>query len=288
MTQALLAQNPACRAPVFWEMHRPVRFPDEPDDGSRRESACRWIEDYYRRAPDEKAAHLMDVDSPDECLRLLQHNFTTLIFATRYCVKTYPKWLVNADLRPAYRYHRQLLQLQLHTRTGAPLVLKDPFHTWHLDSLFEVFPDACVVQLHRDLRQVLPSWLRLCAIAQGVSSDAVDPSRIRDQWLPLVEIGLERMAMVRKIAPSRAFLDIAYSDLVRDPAGVIRRIDEHFGFSFPEEAYSRARSWLARNPRHKHGKHRYSLEEFGLETGAIRERFAGYYDRFGPMLDEAR
>lgn len=269
MTQALLSQDPASRAPAFWEMHRPARAPGEVDDGPRRLAARRWVADYYRYAPEEKAAHAMDAEAPDECLRLLQHNFTTLVFATRYAVETYPRWLLDTDLRPAYRYYRQLLQILLHARGGAPLVLKDPFHTWHLDALLAVFPDACVVQLHRDLRQVVPSWLRLCALAQGGSSDRVDPGRVRDQWLPLLERGLERLAAARAAAPPGAILDVAYDDLVRDPVCAIRGIYTHFGLELSEEAERRMRAWVAENPRHKHGVHCYSLEACGLDAAAL-------------------
>jgi hypothetical protein len=44
----------------------------------------------------------------------------------------------------------------------------------------------------------------------------------------------------------------------------------------------RISDWL-KNPRNKadrHGRFRYSLEQFGLDADDIRARFAGYYDKF--------
>ena len=43
-------------------------------------------------------------------------------------------------------------------------------------------------------------------------------------------------------------------------------------------------SWRADNPRHKHGGHRYELSDFGLELGAIRERFEAYCERYAIPL----
>jgi hypothetical protein len=40
------------------------------------------------------------------------------------------------------------------------------------------------------------------------------------------------------------------------------------------------RGHLAANPKGKHGRHEYSLEEFGLSAAGVRERFRGYVDRF--------
>ena len=38
--------------------------------------------------------------------------------------------------------------------------------------------------------------------------------------------------------------------------------------------------WLSRNPQHKHGVHRYGLEDFGLDRDELSARFKRYYERF--------
>ena len=40
----------------------------------------------------------------------------------------------------------------------------------------------------------------------------------------------------------------------------------------------RARRYLAANPRHKHGAHRYRLEDFGLDEATVNHHFAAYRD----------
>ena len=45
-------------------------------------------------------------------------------------------------------------------------------------------------------------------------------------------------------------------------------------------AERRMRRVLAEQPQHQHGVHRYALEDFGLEAGALAERFAAYRARF--------
>jgi hypothetical protein len=47
------------------------------------------------------------------------------------------------------------------------------------------------------------------------------------------------------------------------------------------------RAWIAANPQGKHGGHKYTLPEFGLVEGEIRERFARYADRFGVEAEPA-
>ena len=41
------------------------------------------------------------------------------------------------------------------------------------------------------------------------------------------------------------------------------------------------RHWIAANPQHQHGGHRYAAADFGLDPQAIRTRFADYSRRFG-------
>ena len=65
--------------------------------------------------------------------------------------------------------------------------------------------------------------------------------------------------------PRERFFDVRYDDLVRDPIDAVRRIYAHFGMLFSAVAEGRMRRFLTRNPKDKHGRHRYTLAEFGLD-----------------------
>jgi hypothetical protein len=40
------------------------------------------------------------------------------------------------------------------------------------------------------------------------------------------------------------------------------------------------RAHIGENPQHRHGSHRYSLEEYGLSAEAVCTRLADYIERF--------
>jgi hypothetical protein len=42
--------------------------------------------------------------------------------------------------------------------------------------------------------------------------------------------------------------------------------------------------WLKENPRHKHGVHKYSPEDFGLTQADIENRFSRYFNEYGDLL----
>ena len=42
---------------------------------------------------------------------------------------------------------------------------------------------------------------------------------------------------------------------------------------------------MREHPQGKHGRHEYSLDEYGLSPERVRERFAGYVERYGLPVD---
>ncbi len=64
-------------------------------------------------------------------------------------------WLRDQDWAGAYRRHRRNLQLIGLNYAGRRWVLKNPSHLFALDALLEVYPDALVIQTHRDPRAAI-------------------------------------------------------------------------------------------------------------------------------------
>jgi phosphatidylethanolamine-binding protein (PEBP) family uncharacterized protein len=52
------------------------------------------------------------------------------------------------------------------------------------------------------------------------------------------------------------------------------------GWTFTDTARARMEAFLAANPKNKHGVHRYSLEQYGLDRKREQARFAAYCERF--------
>jgi len=57
----------------------------------------------------------------------------------------------------------------------------------------------------------------------------------------------------------------------------------HFGQPGGRRAGPSA-AWHAGNPQHKHGVHRYTLDEFGLEPAQVDARFATYRERYAAFI----
>ena len=278
----LLCQDPTRRAPLFWEVLQPAPAPGRRD--RRRQMARRLVRFLDRwEAPQLKTVHALDADSPEECTCLFFNTFVNPAFFLFGDVPGYIAWLRGRgrELLPwAYEEYRTYLQVLQHQGRRAAWVLKSPVHAFALDALLQVFPDACVVQTHRDMNEVLPSACSLFAIMQGLYSDDVDGRRLGPTVAESLRMHLDSYAeKARELDVSRV-LDMSYRSLVTDPAGTVRTIYHHFGLEMGEAMEQGMHRWLVENPANKHGIHRYDLEQFGLTGQDVERMFGPYQQQF--------
>jgi hypothetical protein len=212
----------------------------------------------------------------------MQYDFASMVWSTTHRVPSYQAWLGEADMRPLYRSHRRQLQYLQWRWPAERWVLKSPGHLWMLDALLAVYPDARIVQTHRDPLTVVASLTSLVALLRRLASDDVDMHEIGAYWAELLADGLERSIAARDRAnlPSSQIVDMQFRDFIADEVGFVRRIYEHFGLELSADAEKRMRRFLVDNARDKHGRHRYTLHDAGLDLATERRRFARYQERF--------
>ena len=285
MLHNVLALLPGFQAFSPWQMRFPVR-PSGAGAEWAAQQIARTAEDIralYHRVPGFERIHKVEAEAPDECNWLFRHSFTTLVFAFMYRVPSYMRWVTGSPRHAAYADYRQQLQVLLEQGADRQLVLKDPCHLWHLDALLDTFPDAVVIQLHRDPAEAVSSLCSLCHALQTMDSGHSDPAATGAYCVEMVDRGLPAMLRVRAEQPQARFVDVQYRSLIRDPLAEIERICEAVGRPLDERGALAVSGWLASNP-HRPGGHRYRPEDFGLEAGALRERYSEYIQRFNVQV----
>ena len=278
----LLGQDPANQALEYWlaaaPRPRPPRATWESEPAFQ--TAVATIEWIYQTDPGLRAIHLLEADGPEECRHLLLQSFLDHTFDSNATIPSYTKYFEAQDMRPAYERHRDILKLIGSPTPERRWVLKYPAHMRELDVLLAVYPDACIVQTHRDPVKVLPSICSLVTGWRSLYEGSADAKAIGAWQLEMYASMIEHAMEVRARANPAQFYDFSFRELIADPVGAIGRMYEHFGFAPSADGVARMRTWHAAHPQHKHGGHNYTLEQFGLSEEAIRERFARYTDRF--------
>ncbi len=279
----LLAQDPANQALEFWLAASPrPRPPREswPSEAAFQEAEA-FLAAMYQADPSLKAIHLMTADGPEECRHLLQQTFTDDTFECNATIPGYSEWYARQDMLASYARHRDVLKVIGSTTPERRWVLKYPAHLRHLRGLLKTYPDACLVQTHRDPARVLPSLSSLITGWRGLYEDAPDGKAIASWQLDLWARTLEDATAVRRAHDSRLAFDLHFREIVADPVGAIARLYANFGLELTDEAARRMRAWHAANPQGKHGEHRYDAAEYDLAGGRVEERFAEYRKQYG-------
>ena len=278
----LLACDPGHRVLRLWEGLHPVPpGPGGPPTEALEAQAARWLDAFYRMVPEFRAIHGATLTGPEECDALLQNTFASQHFDDMFDAPAYSAWLARAPLTAEYEHYAlQLRVLSTGSGEGSTWALKSPSHLGHLDALRHALPGCTVVVCHRDPHEAVASYASLVHALRRAYSDAVSPERIGRQALERAATAVQRSLDVRAGAPSEGFVDVFYTDLVRDPLWVVQALYEQRGRPLGADAAGRMRQWVLDNPQHKHGTHRYDLAGFGLTADDVEGAFVPYLERF--------
>lgn len=287
MLHRTIAADPRFMAPLWYE----VRFPtpgldwDFQSPDPRIAAATAEMDAMLAASPDLTAIHPMDPVGPDEEIMLLEQSFYSYMPESQANVPSYEKWLQQADHAPGYRYLKLLLQfLQWQKKragqSGHRWVLKAPHHIHFIDLVLKVFPDAKIVQSHRDPVQTIPSLASLIFAVWKIYSDSADPTIAGKMWARKFANGTFKTMQLRQYLGSAQFLDLWFSDAVANPLQEIKKIYDFIGLELTEEARKEMLAWQEFNRRELRPSHEYTLEEFGLTEAGLQKQFFEYRKQF--------
>jgi hypothetical protein len=279
---SLLAQDPATRSLRWWEAARPCPPPtaETQHDDPRIAEARAAYELQQQVIPELTAMVPIEPTGPMECNWVLAHQMTSMHYFVYVDAESYVRWVISddCDMGPAYRHHRQVLQLLQWRCPPKRWNLKGPQHMFHLHALDSVYPDARFVVTHREPATVLVSLARLAETLHKVYGGG-DRRRIGRFIVGLWEEGLRRLIAFRdENGNDERFFDIHFEPFMADRLGTMRAVYDWLGWEFTPAAEAGIRRWQERNPQQPNP---YSAADYGLDADEIRERFSFYTTRFG-------
>ncbi len=287
----LLAQDPGLRAPLTWEVDEPcpVPQPETYHSDPRIAQTQASIDLSEQIMPGFLAFHPMGALVGQECVRITASEFTSMIYSVQYRLPTYYRWLLyDADHAGAYRYHRMFLQ---HLQSGVPgqWLLKSPAHLWQLDVLLATYPDALIVQTHRDPLNVISSIAALTHHLRRMCSDDSSIADCAAQSYEEIVVGLDRAMALRTsgAVPAGRVIDVQFTDFMNDPWTTIKDIYQRLDRELQPGTEQRMREFLAAHPGDG-GRGRYTWSDTGLDAGEVRERVSAYQGRYGVPTEQLR
>jgi hypothetical protein len=252
-----------------------------------------------------QSIHRIGYDEPEECTTPcgmeLPFNIPTIPFMT-FAAKEIIA-LGAKEAFPKYKQYLQLLAFQTAERQGPfTWMLKCPFHLPYLTELHATFPDATIVWTHRNPVECIASACSLYETLMKISVDSwtIDKKALGKAVMEYTFLALEKaIRSIEKAAKTMRILHIRYSDNIKEPKVVCKKIMEMAELPFSDEYVRRVDAYLAESARKRKslkekkvreaatggGKmetllHTYSLEEYGLSEEIVLAKFDAYITKY--------
>ncbi len=289
LLHALLAVDPSARALRFWE----VMYPSPPPglagaDDPRRARADEDWKEILARLPKWLISHPyndMLGNGLPECERTWAFDFRVMTPTAWWRA---PMGMniggLPADANAQYRLHKMMLQQCQYGRTKKYWVLKG-FHGTRLEALFDIYPDARMVWVHRDPVQVIASLIKLSAdLTEGLTG-SVDMKALAAMQLAASRVRFNNTLNNKMIDDPRIH-HVRYVDFIADPIGAIQGFYQASGVEFSSGADAAMGAYLRDNKADRYGKFHYSTDLIGEDIGALHQEFAAYRKRFGLEIEK--
>lgn len=281
----LMALDPQFRVPLSWEVAQPFPPPETATYRSDpRIAACnKQLDQVDQLLPGFKNMHPMGAELPQECVALFSHDFASMIFDVQFRLTRYQQWLIQEDMTEVFHNHRRWLQLLQWKCPGQTWVLKSPQYLWNIENMLGEYPDARIVQTHRDPIKVALSIGSLTTTLRSLGSNQLDLKEATREYADLLHYGTQTTMAAREkglISTERSF-DLQFAHFRKDPVAAVGEIYRQFNLVLDDEVALRMNQFLnSGQESERHGKHSYSLQDSGLDLQQERERFAPYQQAY--------
>ena len=259
---------------------RPLRqqWPNEAD----YQKSVQKLDLQYQENPTLRAQHDISAGSADECRFVLRHLFLDDSYGYVCHLPSYRKWYEQQPMKPLYEWHRDVLKLiQYPNDIHRFWVLKYPSHLANIKEIFDVYPDACIIQTHRDPVATIPSFASLITSVGAAYSDSMDPNKIgrfmSEHWYQRIEKATETRDELKK---EDQFYDLQFDEVLRDPVASIKLAFNKFDLPFSETTEREMRTWHKYHPLGRYGAHDYTTKDFGLNNKFLSELFQNYRKKY--------
>jgi hypothetical protein len=290
----LLALDTSLRAPLAWEALHPLPLVGRPGgagdpiaERERRRELSECEQEFWADVhPEFMTMHELASDLPCECVHFLAYDFAGPHWSMLYDTPTFTGWQlehIEPLLARVYRLHRRMLQTFQHGSEPRRWLLKSPGHLQTLAQVFAEYPDAKVIHTHRDPRRFIASLVSLLAVLRFTRSDEVDVATLGPLMELTYQMFLEQVIDQREngTIPNDRIVDSHFLDLMADPVASLRRLYDQLELLWPANHERTVRDYLAAKPKGKHGEHRYTFADVGLDEESVRTTFRRYVDHYG-------
>lgn len=292
----LLAEDSNARAYKYWELTSPIPSPKPSDLKDSRI----WKMGLIYKAIDfvvpghTKSIEAFHMSSPttieeDTVLMWSMGLMNPLTFL--HSDEPLRKEIFSATGRSgSYRFLRRCFQI-LNAKYPADLSLriKSPFHSLYLEALFQEFPDAQLVTIHREPKDVLESWLSFMArmSVPTFREKSFTMVEFAESQIQFLERSGEVMASFLRGADNQGLVNhlaLSFPQFVSNPVGAVEQVYDFFKMpSLTATDRESMKALLTKKETQKTLLPKFKISEIGISEEEIQQRFSSYSKVFGHL-----
>lgn len=248
----------------------------------------RWVRSnaHWQRMKQNEIMAAMHEHSPDHACgenELQMPDFSTYQWEWMAEVPGWRDYYLSHDQAPHYAYGKKMLKaIADQFPNERRWILKGNQHSEQLPALIKNYPDAYIVQTHRDPLAILQSVLTMRGLSILANQKNPNIQAHVAYWVDRIERMLRAYVRDMDVVPQGHRLDLRFQDVMSDDVGTAQRVLEFAGLPSSEESIADMKAYMDNHPRGKAGRVVYDLAgDFNLDLAALRERFSFYTDKFG-------
>ena len=280
----LLAADSRFRAAPLWELNQMVPGRGDgagPDGIDPRFTATEADFEMAQAAnPFLKSWHPMDPWRIEEDLEIQAADFSS--YYPEHLLQHAAQWrdyYLRHDQTQHYEFQKLCMQVMSWFRPGERWLTKYPAHIESIPALLKVFPDAVLVETHRDPVGAVVSQATMHAYMARTWQKEIDYAYHLEYWrdlsLRLLDAGLRDRHLVED-----QVVDVRYADMVSDNWSAVRAVYESAGIELTDRARAEIQGFIDSNPQGRDGRIVYDLQgHFGVEPETVRAPFEHYMAR---------
>lgn len=280
----LLAADSRFRAAPLWELNQmvPGRGDGAAPDGvdPRFKATASGYAMAQAANPYIKSWHPMDPWRIEEDIEIHAADFSG--YYPEHLFQHAAQWrdyYLQQDQTQHYEFQKLCMQVMTWFRPGERWVTKYPAHIENIPALLNVFPDAVLVETHRDPVGAVISNATMHSFMARCWQHEIDYGYHLDYWRDLSLRLLEGGLRDRKLIEDQV-VDVRYGEMVADNWTAVRAVYDKAGIELTEQAGAEIQAFIDNNVQGRDGRIVYDLRgHFGVEPEDVRKPFADYMAR---------
>lgn len=229
--------------------------------------------------------HPLSLFNIEEDEYLLIHNFSSglLIFFLPILKLTHVSSSVEKKKliqKPRLRFYHKCIKKHVYVfGKNKTYLAKSPTHILRHHSLKKVFPNLRMIYLLRTPHKSIPSTISLFQNFNTIFHSQLHGKDIVNKTLLLADTSFQYSMELNKQENSPTFIILKFEEFVKNPELVISNLYNFFHLDITNKFETNLRSYCLQQSTFI-SKHKYSLEEYGLNKNMITERYLDIYENF--------